>query len=48
MFPSAPWAWLANKSGEFVQVNVLISAVFVSSNQKVSNACRGHGEVGGK
>jgi len=27
---------------------VLISAVFVSSNQKVSNACRGHGEVGGK
>ena len=48
IFPSAPWAWLANKSVEFDLVNKRISAVFVSSNQKVSNACRGHGEVGGK
>ena len=27
VFPAAPWAWLANMSGEFVQVNVLINAV---------------------
>jgi len=39
---------LANKSGEFDLVNNRISAVFVSSNRKVSNACRGHGEAGGK
>jgi len=26
-FPSAPWAWLANKSDEFDQVNNRISAV---------------------
>ena len=47
-FPSAPWAWLANKFGECNQVNKRIGAVSESSNQKVSNACRGHGEAGGK
>jgi len=48
IFPSAPWAWLANKSVEFDLVNNRISAVFVSSIQRFSNACRGHGEAGGK
>ena len=47
-FSTAPWAWLANKSGKLVRVKLLISAVHESSNRKVSNACRGHGEGGGK
>ena len=40
----APRAWFANKSGKFVRVIQLIGAVFESSNQQLSNACRGHGE----
>jgi len=44
IFPSAPWAWLVNKSGKLVQINQLINAVCESSNRKLSNACRGLGE----
>jgi len=44
VFPSAPWARLANNSRKIVSVNQPGNVGHGSPGQNLSNACRGHGE----